>query len=48
MRKCMKRLLSEHGFNVVLFDSGIALLGRADFDGAFWSSLTLICVTNPA
>jgi FixJ family two-component response regulator len=35
MRKCMKRLLSEHGFNVVSFDSGAALLRRADFDGAF-------------
>jgi FixJ family two-component response regulator len=35
MRKCMKRLLSEHGFNVALFDSGVALLRRADFDSAF-------------
>jgi len=31
----MKRLLSEHGFTVALFDSGAALLGRADFSGAF-------------
>jgi FixJ family two-component response regulator len=30
----MKRLLREHGFNVELFDSGVALLG-ADFDDAF-------------
>ena len=35
MRKCMKRLLSEHGFNVALFDSGVALLSRADFGDAF-------------
>jgi FixJ family two-component response regulator len=35
MRKCMKRLLSEHGFNVVLFDSDVALLRRADFGSAF-------------
>ncbi|MBR1279892.1 response regulator [Bradyrhizobium sp. AUGA SZCCT0283] len=35
MRKCMKRLLNEHGFNVALFDSGVALLRRADFGSAF-------------
>jgi FixJ family two-component response regulator len=35
MRKCVKRLLSEHGFNVALFDSGVALLRRADFSRAF-------------
>ena len=35
MRKCIKRLLSEHGFNVLLFDSGATLLRHADFDGAF-------------
>jgi FixJ family two-component response regulator len=31
----MKRLLNEHGFNVALFDSGVALLRRADFGSAF-------------
>jgi len=31
----MKRLLNEHGFNVALFESGVALLRRADFGGAF-------------
>ena len=30
----MKRLLNEHGFNVVLFESGVALLRRADFGSA--------------
>ena len=34
MRMCMKRLLNEHGFNVVLFDSGVALLSRGDFSDA--------------
>jgi FixJ family two-component response regulator len=35
MRKGMKRLLREHGFNATLFDSGGALLGCADFGEAF-------------
>jgi len=34
MRICMKRLLNEHGFNVALFESGVALLRRADFGSA--------------
>ena len=34
MRMCMKRLLSAHGFNVALFDSGVALLSRGDFSDA--------------
>ena len=34
MRMCMKRLLSKHGYNVVLFDSGVALLSRGDFSDA--------------
>ena len=35
MRKCMKRLLSAHGLDVILFESGFALLRRADFGSAF-------------
>jgi FixJ family two-component response regulator len=35
MRKGMKRLLGEHGFNTTLFDSGAALLSHADFGDAF-------------
>ena len=34
MRMCMKRLLSKHGYNVALFDSGVALLSRGDFSDA--------------
>lgn len=34
MRTCMKRLLSEHGYNVALFSSGVALLSRGDFSDA--------------
>jgi FixJ family two-component response regulator len=30
----MKRLLSKHGYNVALFDSGVALLSRGDFSDA--------------
>jgi FixJ family two-component response regulator len=35
MRKGIKRLLREHGFNATLFDSSSALLGCADFGDAF-------------
>jgi FixJ family two-component response regulator len=35
MRKSIKRLLREHGFNTTLFDSGAALLSDADFGKAF-------------
>jgi FixJ family two-component response regulator len=35
IRKGMKRLLRENGFNARLFDSGNALLGCADFEDAF-------------
>lgn len=35
MRMGLKRLLREHGFNVTLFESGVALLSHADFGKAF-------------
>jgi len=35
MRKGIKRLLREHGFNATLFDSSSSLLGCADFGDAF-------------
>ena len=35
MRKGMERLLSEHGYNAILFESGADLLSCADFDTAF-------------
>ena len=31
----MKRLLSRHGFNAILFESGAELLSYADFGAAF-------------
>jgi FixJ family two-component response regulator len=43
MRMCMKRLLSKHGYNVALFDSGVALLSRGDFSDA----LCVIIVNRP-
>ena len=35
MREGMKRLLSKHGFNAILFESGAELLSYADFGAAF-------------
>ncbi|WP_426418734.1 response regulator transcription factor [Bradyrhizobium genosp. A] len=35
MRKGLRRLLREHGFNVELFESGDALLGQGDCGEAF-------------
>lgn len=35
MRKGMERLLSEHGYDAILFESGADLLSCADYDAAF-------------
>jgi FixJ family two-component response regulator len=35
MRRGMKRLLREHGYNATLFDSANALLSQSDFGRAF-------------
>jgi hypothetical protein len=40
--------LSEHGYNVALFDSGVALLVAGILATPFASSLTSICMTNLA
>jgi len=34
MRMCIKRMLTEHGFETTLFESADALLVHGDFDGA--------------
>lgn len=34
MRRSMKRLLREHGFDVMLFDSASGLLGHGDYSAA--------------
>ena len=48
MREGMKRLLSKHGFNAILFEFGAELLSNADFGAAFCIVLDIDLKGNPA